>query len=182
MRSGGLPATEGVYLRYPHDELLAVTRAWGGGGKFEGRFFSIFFRAAPWFGGGSRVGPDDQGTPRAVPGCAATGLLFPESKSCQWHLPAAPGEASGCPVGRDRNRSPSHQQPMTLGQLRRGEVWRPGADIDDPPADLRPSSPRKQDGRGHSPALFLRIRSRGRACVGLCWPHPAGLKGHSLLP
>ena len=85
----GRPATDGVYLRYPHDELLAVL-------TLESQPREVRARRA------KTSGPCPT---RCGPAMARHGLF--RLHVGQWYLPAEPGEAPGAVAGRV-GREPQH--------------------------------------------------------------------------
>jgi 4-alpha-glucanotransferase len=101
----GRPATDGVYLRYPHDELLAVL-------TLESSRATC-----------ALVGEDLGTVPAQVrPAMARHGLF--RLHVGQWHLPAQPGEAPAPSPAESVASLNTHDTPTFAG-------WWRGADIDD---------------------------------------------------
>lgn len=101
----GRPATDGVYLRYPHDELLAVL-------TLESSRASC-----------ALVGEDLGTVPDQVrPAMARHGLF--RLHVGQWHLPAEPGEAPVPSPAESIASLNTHDTPTFAG-------WWRGTDIDD---------------------------------------------------
>jgi len=101
----GRPATDGVYLRYPHDELLAVLTLESSRAKC------------------ALVGEDLGTVPDQVrPAMARHGLF--RLHVGQWHLPAKPGEAPSPSPAESVASLNTHDTATFAG-------WWRGADIDD---------------------------------------------------
>jgi 4-alpha-glucanotransferase len=101
----GRPATDGVYIRYPHDELMAVLA-----------LESNRARCAV-------VGEDLGTVPDVVrPAMARHGLF--RLHVGQWYLPVAPGDVPGVPPAESVASLNTHDTPTFAG-------WWRGADIDD---------------------------------------------------